>query len=200
MFWPDVEGCYSDCPTGYTKSTVNSREQCNPTSIDIFEALLTEDKTLTKNNNQLTLTGTNVVPAYQRGWYFSKQNKNAILSSNIVYGVNFSIQFWIYFDSIADYTILKKEGTPETIKIYLDTGVLKLSSYVEYYDKHFEKSAKISTLATGVTAYMVPHKYLIYFHCRYDINKSLYKWGSCKHFNTFQFFSVRSQDRPGTRL
>jgi len=43
-FWPEVNGCYKDCPSGYVKTLVDqlgggTREECTVATTDRFEAL-----------------------------------------------------------------------------------------------------------------------------------------------------------------
>jgi hypothetical protein len=129
---------------------VSGRLQCSVSSTSIFEAILTDDKQLGKTNNGFTLTGTGVIPAYQRGWYFQGQNSYATLSSNILYGVDFSIKFWVYFESVSDFTLLRKESGSNAMKLYIENTALKMTLKVESYDKHYQKSDITSTLSTNI--------------------------------------------------
>jgi len=107
---------------------------------------------LIKSFNGITITGNDVIPAYQRGWYFKGQGTYATVSPDVVYGVNFSIELWMCFDNIASFTILEKVSDSTNLKLHVDGSDLKFTSKVESYNKHYEKSDRTSTLISGLIA------------------------------------------------
>jgi hypothetical protein len=144
VFWSEVTGCYSSCPTGYTANQFTNTCEVGNTAIFSSEF---SNKLLYRTSNGFTLTGNAVTPAYQRGWYYDGA-ASATLSNNILLGTVFNFEFWIRFDDLAvPNVIFSKESAGHSISLHTVNGALTLSTATESFDKYYRPATSTVSMS-----------------------------------------------------